>query len=57
MQDIIFVLLPIAFFAVCAAYIRGLDRLTPGEPDEDTSGSASEAPRTIGAARHAERAS
>lgn len=27
MQDIIYVGVPIAFFAVCVAYVRGLDRL------------------------------
>lgn len=27
MQDLIFLTIPIAFFALCVAYVRGLDRL------------------------------
>jgi hypothetical protein len=30
MQDIIFVGIAFAFFAVCVAYVRGLDRLVRG---------------------------
>jgi hypothetical protein len=30
MQDIIFVGIALAFFAVCVAYVRGLDRLVRG---------------------------
>ncbi|HEU5152540.1 MAG TPA: hypothetical protein VFU19_18770 [Iamia sp.] len=35
MQDIIYVAIPIAFFALCVAYVRGFDRLVRrGEESE-----------------------
>jgi hypothetical protein len=44
MQDIIFVLVAVAFFAVCVAYVRGLDRLVrSGEASERVSDSAGQA--------------
>jgi hypothetical protein len=30
MQDILFVAMTMAFFAICVAYVRGLDRLVRG---------------------------
>jgi hypothetical protein len=37
MQDIIYVGIPIAFFALCVAYVRGLDRLVRGGDQSELS--------------------
>jgi hypothetical protein len=37
MQDIIYLGIPIAFFALCVAYVRGLDRLVRGGDDGEIS--------------------
>ena len=40
MADVVFVALTIAFFALCALYVRGLDRLVRSAEDADQSGEA-----------------
>jgi hypothetical protein len=35
MQDILFVGIAIAFFAICVAYVRGLDRLVRGAEEAE----------------------
>jgi hypothetical protein len=35
MQDILFIGITLAFFAVCVAYTRGLDRLVRGAEDAE----------------------
>jgi hypothetical protein len=35
MQDIIFIGIAIVFFAICVAYVRGLDRLVRGGEDAE----------------------
>ncbi|MFZ1489526.1 MAG: hypothetical protein WAS51_06265 [Ilumatobacteraceae bacterium] len=52
MQDVIYVGIPIVFFAICVAYVRGLDRLVrSGEETERTTDVAEPAmPGGFGAA-------
>ena len=38
MADVVFVALIIAFFALCALYVRGLDRLVRSAEDADQAG-------------------
>ncbi len=40
MADVVFVALTIAFFALCALYVRGLDRLVRSAEDADQAGEA-----------------
>ena len=40
MADVVFVALIIAFFALCALYVRGLDRLVGSAEDADQAGEA-----------------
>jgi hypothetical protein len=40
MADVVFVALIIAFFALCALYVRGLDRLVESAEDADQAGEA-----------------
>ena len=40
MADVVFVALIIAFFALCALYVRGLDRLVRSAEDADQAGEA-----------------
>jgi hypothetical protein len=35
MADIVFIAVALAFFAVCAAYVRGLDRIVRAAEDAD----------------------
>lgn len=35
MQDVVYVGLMVAFFALCAMYVRGLDRLVRADDPED----------------------
>jgi hypothetical protein len=35
MEDIVFIGIALVFFAVCAAYIRGLDRLVRGAEEAE----------------------
>lgn len=38
MADIIFVLVALAFFGLCVAYLRACDRLVGGDDDATTAG-------------------
>ena len=38
MADVVFVAVTIAFFALCALYVRGLDRLVRSAEDADEAG-------------------
>lgn len=33
MSDVVFILVPLAFFGVCALYVRGLDRMAATTDD------------------------
>jgi hypothetical protein len=35
MADIVFVAVTLAFFAICVAYVRGLDRIVRGAEEAD----------------------
>jgi len=35
MADVVFVLITLAFFAICVLYVRGLDRLVQSAEDAD----------------------
>jgi hypothetical protein len=35
MEDIVFIAIVVAFFAVCVAYIRGLDRIVRSSEEAD----------------------
>ena len=36
MEDVIYIGIPIVFFAICVAYVRGLDRLVRGAEEAET---------------------
>jgi hypothetical protein len=44
MQDIIFVGIALAFFALCVAYVRGLDRLVRGAEEAERATDLAEVP-------------
>ena len=41
MEDLVFIAVAVAFFALCAAYVRGLDRIVRGAEEADTAHEAS----------------
>jgi hypothetical protein len=47
MQDIIYVGIPIAFFAVCVAYVRGLDRLVRSGEESERATDMADAPDLV----------
>ena len=38
MADVVFILMTLAFFALCIAYVRGLDRMVRSAEEPDSGG-------------------